>query len=595
MRWIFNRPLKSTIMRLFIPMILVFVPITGTVSYILASQQLKFNAETSLNDTLSQTRDFMNDRLTAVLAEMAVLDGSTELRSLFYRANRSDFSMTPQDYLTVGRNIDKVYANLYSIIDSILVYYRNGAISMYRRDSLHTDFSYDMSPYPGYSGGNTAQMRWLIPASNRLENDGGNTASLYKWIAGGDGKPDGMLLLQLKEQFFLEMLSTPKISASGYMLLASPDGTVSAKAASAGDARVDDEALRSMLMAQTEASGKLEMTSRTGMRIVVLYETIAINNWRLAVVYPQAEIYEKVNYIKYVNLLVTAVVVIAVALLARVLAKLIARPVTRLTRQVNSIEEGHLDVQFIESDNYEIGILSKGIKDMMERIKHLLSQVEYEQEQKRISEFAALQAQIHPHFLYNTLYSIKQLCELGETAEASRMISALSHYFRISISRGDEMIPVETELEHIRQYLTIQQMRYGNSIRYEMDVAPEMLSVPIVKLTLQPLVENAIYHGIKKVRRPGFIHISGRMEGELCRIRIEDNGFGMDQRQLDRLNLALAAGEEPQEEPPVGFGVRNVHRRLQLHYGSSNGLAYDSAEGKGTTVTVTFPLSAGKE
>lgn len=596
MRWFFNRPLKSTILWLFIPMILVFVPITGAASYMLASQQLKDNADTSMNDTLSQTRNFMNDRLSAVLAEMAALDGSTELKSLFYRANRPGFSMSPQDYLTVSRSIDNMYANLYSIIDSILVYYKNGSISMYRRDSLHTDFSFDLSPYAGSSEAGTARMRWLSPRPNPLERGGGNPASVYKWIDGGDGEPAGILLLQLKEDFFLNMLSTPKISANGYMLLASPDGFITSRSSSAGESDVDEEALRRRLASQTEDSGKLDMKSKSGKKIVVLYDTIPINNWRLAALYPQAEIYERVNYIQYVSLLVIAAVLVAVALLARVLANVIARPVTRLTQQVNSIEEGHLDVPFIHPENHEIGVLGKGIQDMVERIKHLLAQVEYEQEQKRISELSALQAQIHPHFLYNTLYSIKQLCELGETSEASRMISALSQYFRISISRGDETIPVETELEHIRQYLTIQHMRYGDSIRYGIDAEEPLLQVPVVKLTLQPLVENAIYHGLKKVRRPGFIRISGRLENGVCRITVADNGYGMNPEQLARLRRTLAADPgqpEGPEEPPVGFGVRNVHRRLQLHYGSGYGLAYDSTEGSGTTVTVTFPDRRG--
>lgn len=588
MRWFFNRPLKSTILWLFIPMIVIFVPVTGAVSYMLASDQLKSNAETSMTDTLSQTRNFMNDRLTALLAEMTLLDSNSEMRSIFYRAGRPDFTMAPEDYVIISRNLNEVYSDFYTVIDSILLYYRNGQISMYRRDSLRTDMEFDTSRFFLHPGGNTSEVQWLNLHPNELDPNAGRTASLYKWIRGVDGERTGIFLLQLKEDFFRSMLATPKISESGYLLLASPDGFVSFENTS-GDYDLDDEQLRVELMRQPAESGKLELRSHSGKQMVVLYDTIPINKWRLAAIYPQAEIYKKVNYIQYVSLSVMAAVVLAVALLARVLANLIARPVTGLTHQINSIKAGNLEVQMTQPANNEIGVLSKGIEEMLERIKHLLAQVEYEQEQKRLSELAALQAQINPHFLYNTLYSIKQLCELGETKEASQMISALSNYFRISISKGNEMIPVETELEHVRQYLTIQQMRNGDSILYEIDVSQDIMDVPIVKLTLQPLVENAIYHGVKKVRRPGLIRITGDLEDDVCRIYVEDNGYGMSPERLSQLQRSLAQSAGESEEAPVGYGVRNVHRRLQLHYGNGYGLTFHSVEGSGTTVKVTFP------
>jgi two-component system sensor histidine kinase YesM len=462
---------------------------------------------------------------------------------------------------------------------------------MFRQEYLKMGMPFDPERYLQYPYETSSQMYWLNLHPNEWgPQQGPPVASLYKWIEGPLGERTGLILLQLKESFFRDLLSTPKISPNGYLLLASPDQVVSFKDTQLPYS-LDNELLRQELMKQSAASGKIRLESKGGKQMTVLYDTISINKWKLAAVYPQDEIYENINNIKYVTLSVMLAVLLIGVMLSGLLANIIARPVTRLTRQVDRIEQGHLEVVLPDPPSNEIGILSKGIQDMLGRIKQLLAQVEHEQEQKRLSELAVLQAQIQPHFLYNTLFSIKQLCEMNETQEASQMITALSNYFRISISKGSEIIPVASELEHVNQYLIIQQKRYGKAISYEINVPAEMEDCQIVKLTLQPLVENAIYHGVKKVRRSGMIEIHGWMEGETCYVQVKDNGYGISPERLEALEHSLNSSKDrtDEEQAPVGYGVRNVHRRLQLHYGVEYGLTFHSEEGRGTTVTVVFP------
>lgn len=592
MKWLFNRSLKRTILWLFIPMILVFTPVTGIVAYLLASQQLRANAETGIHDTLAQTGNFINDRLTAMLTDVTALDSSSEMRSLFYRADQKEFALKPQDYVSLSKSLDKVYSDFYTVIDSVFVYYNKGRISIYRQDYLKTDFPFDEQAFLRYPYSTSAQMYWLNLHDNELEpGKGSKVASLFKWVGGAGEDRTGIILLQLKEDFFRNLLTAPKISSNGYLLLASPDGFVSFKSAP-GRYEVDEQALRQELLSRDSLSGRIDLSSKENKKMVVLYDTIGINKWKLAAVYPQDDIYAKVNAIQYVTLSVMGIVFLLAVWLSSRLAHFITRPITKLTRQIGSIEQGHLELSGVAAPpGSEIGILHKGIQEMLDRIKRLLTQVEYEQEQKRLLELSVLQTQIQPHFLYNTLYSIRQLCEMGENDEASRMITALSNYFRISISKGSEIIPVATELDHVLQYLTIQRMRYGDTFAYETEVSPELLPCPIVKLTLQPLVENAIYHGVKKVRRAGLLRITGYIEQGNGVLQVSDNGKGMSPNELARLQMSLSR-EETDETAPVGFGVRNVHRRLQLHYGPQYGLTYQSAEGLGTTVTVVFPLQA---
>ncbi|TXK84598.1 sensor histidine kinase [Paenibacillus sp. N3.4] len=225
---------------------------------------------------------------------------------------------------------------------------------------------------------------------------------------------------------------------------------------------------------------------------------------------------------------------------------------------------------------------------MMLRIKNLLMQVKDEQEKKRLAELAVLQSQIKPHFLYNTLFSIKQLCEMGENKDASKMVSALSSFYRISINKGSEIIPISLEIEHIRNYLYIQQMRYGEDFIYEVDIEDDVMPCNIVKLTLQPLVENAIYHGMKQSRGQGLIRIWGHFVNQEVRLYVEDSGNGMSEEELKAINLCL--NEEADCDSVLGFGIGNVNKRLKLNYGPSYGLMYENRLGGGIIVTVKIPV-----
>lgn len=195
--------------------------------------------------------------------------------------------------------------------------------------------------------------------------------------------------------------------------------------------------------------------------------------------------------------------------------------------------------------------------------------------------------QVHPHFLYNTLFAIKGLCDMGLNEDASRMIMALANFFRIGLSHGQEIIPVSQEIDHARNYLYIQEMRYGDVFRYSIDVPSELGTYSIIKLTLQPLVENAIYHGVKEKRGQGKIAIRGWIEDGMLHFTVEDDGMGMTAERLAELRRGLA--ETRRGTSHVGFGVFSVFERLRLHYGEAAGLEITSEPGKGTCIHVVLP------
>jgi len=266
-----------------------------------------------------------------------------------------------------------------------------------------------------------------------------------------------------------------------------------------------------------------------------------------------------------------------------VLSRKLSRPIQELQEYMKEVEKGNFDIQVPVDGTREIGRLARTFNLMVQQIKALMSQVVREQEFKRKSELSALQSQINPHFLYNTLDSIIWMAEAKKSEEVVLMTSALARLFRASIGKGRETVPVRTEVEHITNYLTIQQMRYRDKLNFRIDVSQDVLHCRTLKILLQPLVENAIYHGIKHKPGPGLVVVEGEAIGDDLVFRVADDGVGMERDKL-RTILDKADGDDRK-----GVGVANVHERIQLYFGSRYGLRYDSEPDRGTTVTVTLP------
>ncbi|UKS26466.1 sensor histidine kinase [Paenibacillus sp. HWE-109] len=262
----------------------------------------------------------------------------------------------------------------------------------------------------------------------------------------------------------------------------------------------------------------------------------------------------------------------------------LTRPIKVLEAHMKQVEKGNFNIRVDVEGANEISKLSRTFNLMIGKIKELMSQTLEDQEVKRISELKALQAQIQPHFLYNTLDSIIWMAEMGKVDEVVTMTSALSKLLRSSISKGEELIPIAVELQHIENYLTIQSIRYRNKFTYAIEVDPDIQNRRILKIILQPLVENAIYHGIKHSPERGHIHITGRRLDGMIELKVLDNGVGMSEEQLKSLMLKTR-----QAESGKGFGLHNVNHRIQLYFGDHYGLQFESEREEGTSVTVRIP------
>ena len=283
--------------------------------------------------------------------------------------------------------------------------------------------------------------------------------------------------------------------------------------------------------------------------------------------------------VSYAAMILCGVFLLLFFLFANLVVNTLTKPVTKLADTMSQVAEGNLELTVPVQRHDEFGILAESFNTMIHRINELIAQNEANQRTQRRLELDALQMQITPHFLYNTLESFSSLSLIGDGETAYSMASALSGFYRHVLSDGRNLIRISEELEMVRNYLIIQSIRYADKFTYEINVPAEIMDSSIVKLTIQPLVENAIYHGIREVARRGLIRISAEVVGPDINLYIEDDGKGMDQDAWRKRDL-LSEG---------GIGLSNVDQRLQLYFGEQYGLNIRSSLGAGTRVQIHLP------
>ncbi|UCZ52883.1 sensor histidine kinase [Bacillus shivajii] len=296
-------------------------------------------------------------------------------------------------------------------------------------------------------------------------------------------------------------------------------------------------------------------------------------------------VYDTRNFFLY-----TIIVSVIVCILASLfVTKQISNPIYNLQKKMKEVESGNFEERFITNSKDVIGDLAKGFNHMLVQIKALIKSVEKEEKLKREAEITALQLQINPHFVYNTLESINSLARKKKEHEISHLIVLLGRLLRLSISSFDEMIPVRQEIMYTNNYLELQQKRMRQSLDYNIDIEDELYDKHMLKWILQPIVENAILHGIDPQQTKGDIEIKGKMDNQCIIFTVTDNGSGISPKKLREIRSRLKDDSSELTKYKKRIGLYNVQSRIHLHYGLSYGISIDSEEAKGTVVTITIP------
>lgn len=280
------------------------------------------------------------------------------------------------------------------------------------------------------------------------------------------------------------------------------------------------------------------------------------------------------------------VLIIVVAVSAVMIVSGIIQPISQLNQATEKIAQGDFNARAQADSEDEVAELAVSFNKMAGSMQSLIDKVKEDERKMRKADLRLLQEQIQPHFLYNTLDTIVWLIESNEPDEAVTMVVTLSDFFREILSKGKEFISIKEEEKHISNYLQIQEMRYRDILEYDIQLDQVIYKYQILKLTLQPVVENALYHGIKYKRAKGCIHIHGEKEGDIIRLTVRDDGVGMDEEELEQLRQQI---EKPCQETEKGFGLANVNERIHMYFGPEYGMKIQSQKGKGTTVEIVIP------
>ncbi len=325
-----------------------------------------------------------------------------------------------------------------------------------------------------------------------------------------------------------------------------------------------------------------------GIDYQILARLSAYTGWRTVGVFSRTGAFREASFVRYSALIIGGVTFAIALVLSILLASSVARPVIELETLMGRAEAGDLSARFEGNTADEVGRLGRSYNAMIFEIRNLIDLVYKEQRDKREAELHILQEQIKPHFLYNTLETIRYMAKRQGAQDVVDMVSALTKLFRIGLSRGQETIPLRDELEHVRSYLFIQSSRYAGKFEYEIAADEDCLGLRVQRLVLQPLAENAIYHGVREKREKGRIRIEARLSGGLLAIVVRDDGIGMDAVRLAEIRGVLE-NRRPLSDSASGYGIYNVNERIRS-YGPDYGLSFESSAGEGTSVTILHPV-----
>lgn len=330
---------------------------------------------------------------------------------------------------------------------------------------------------------------------------------------------------------------------------------------------------------------ELEQDSGELMASIIPYT----DGWRLCALAKESVIYQSLNHLQRSIYLIWAGLLGAAVVISIVLARSITRPLQTLQNAMKEVEDGNLDVNYPKLHGKdEVAELGRSFLTMVNRIKELMNKMMEEQKAKRQAEFNVLQTQINPHFLYNTLDTLQWKALEHNAVEVADIINSLSSFFRLSLSKGKEVITFNEEVEHVYHYLFIQQMRYRSILDFDLRLAHDLENAPVIKLILQPLVENAIYHGLKPLNRKGLIQVDVEHDADYIYLKVKDNGVGIEESKLLEIRQGIK-----EKEAYKGYGLYNVNQRVRLYYGESYGLCVNSVLNEYTEVIVKIPYQDG--
>jgi two-component system sensor histidine kinase YesM len=584
-----NLSIKSKIFISYIVILIITLLMVFVVNSILFVRYITEKTEYSANRTFIQTKSFIEFKTTSaknLLETFIINETLKEILEKTYADYENNIGLWKID----TQNIEKIFysGSANPDITRIQLYMSNGPASILQNEKF-----LNMNDYM-----NTSWYKKYILKLNRIQwftnqhfkgDENMSYISALRSIPSNENIRDilGFVKTDIPTSVFQSILDQAVVTPSTTVLLFGENNELLCASGNASD---KSEIIQYIMDREFETtSEQLETIKIYSEEVLIGIDEIMNSDWKLVMVVPKKDITNMVNQSKEQLIFVFLIISVLTFPLALLVSISITRPISRLIRNMKEAEKGNFDVDILPSSNNEVGILTRNYNYMLTRISMLLNEKYILGREVKNMELKALQAQINPHFLYNTLEQIYMMAIRYNIPEISDLVLSLSKFYKLSLRKGKDMVTLESELEHVRIYTKIQNIRYNNCVDLEIDVPDNILNVKLPKILLQPIVENAIIHGILETEEEkGTIRITGELINGTVILRVADDGKGMSK---DKIQTILT---EDTSQDYHGYGIKNIHQRLQLNYGPEYGLSFKSAIGQGTTVILRIPYNSSE-
>ena len=577
---VYNRSIRNSIF--------IYFTITSLVAVLLIVISIYSRLSSQLYDTVKQENVSLVNRVDSsmeVYLRNIMKLSDTIYYGIIKNANLSEDS--------IGEKLTLLYNNNKEQVSNIALISKEGEpISVVPAARFRKNFKAEDEEWFVNALNKTENIHFTLPHVQKMFEKGDNS---YNWVISmsraveitvGGSTEQAVLLIEMAYQGLEEVLDEVTLGNGGYIYLMDSNGDIiwHPKFELIASGRVKEN---NLVAAGYDDGSREEVFN--GTRQTVVTKTVGYTGWKLVGVIKGTGISLNMLKTRLFIVFVILLIIFIVILINSYISFRVTNPIRELEKSVKELEEGNLDADIYMGGSYEVQHLGKSVQDMKFRIKGLMQDIVSEHEEKRKSEFDSLQAQINPHFLYNTLDIIVWQIENEKQSEAVHTVTALARFFRLSLGKGKNIVTVRDEIDHVKNYLMIQHMRFKNKFDYEFDIAEDVLELPSLKLMLQPLVENAIYHGMEFMDGDGMIMVKAwRKEDELY-LSVADNGLGMTE---DKVEMILTGKSSSGNGRGSGIGVKNVNERIKLYFGEAYGLSIDSEPDEGTKVTIHLPVKA---
>ncbi|MGL1893358.1 MAG: sensor histidine kinase [Spirochaetaceae bacterium] len=575
--------IRSTIIITFSSMLIIVILLMNFSSYYVTGSVVKSITSNNANQAISQLNlvienyiSYMDDMAHVVFSNSSVKD---------YLNNQND-----ESYID---NVHEFLSEIISVrsdIESIMIAGDKGEILTDNRDDV-INYSLNWKQLNWYSEASSITQRGFITSAH-VQN---LILDQYNWVISlsrevvdpTSNNKIGVVLVDLNYAVLEELSKNIKLGERGYVFIINDQGEIIYHP-------------RQQLIYSDLKSEKiievLENRNSSFNTVIdgeeLIYTTISSSEtgWTIVGVSYLDELYLSRERVQFIYTLIGIIFFIVLMFISVIISRKISQPIQNLRASMENINKGDFSFSVPEEGHLEVAELAHDFNFAVKKIRELIFEIKKEQEYKRKHELRALQAQINPHFLYNTLDSIIWMIECDENEDAIDMTTALARFFRLGISKGRDIISVRSVTDHIKSYLTIQKLRYKDTLDYEIDVDKEIYEYQTLKLLIQPFVENAIYHGIKTKKGPGSIKIRGYKELNRLVFTVSDNGSGLSEEDIKKLDEV----QQP-SSGTSGIGIYNVRQRIKLFFGDEYGVTYKSILNEGTVVTISLPIILGGE